>query len=274
MKIIYWDDLIKGENIYPQGSAISIGGFDGPHRGHERILSAVLKAARKDGIPAGIITFFRSPRSVKAGNMYAGDVSTLEMRLQKFAEQGFSFTVLIDFSADFAKMKGTVFFDILIKTICIKYLAVGSDFTCGYRHDTGVGDLQRLARERGFCFDSIEQLYSARHERISSSAIRQAVEQADFTLAKDLLGYPFFLDVAKIVQRRESSAWSIEKSAITQILPQSGQYSACAYLQTGVVVPVQVKVTDALLEVFEKAAAPVPFASETLIRKLEFIRKE
>ena len=274
MKIIYWDDLIKEENIYPQGSAISIGGFDGPHRGHECILSAVLKAARKDGIPAGIITFFRSPRSVKAGNAYAGDVSTLEMRLQKFAEQGFSFTVLIDFSADFARMKGTVFFDILIKTICIKYLAVGSDFTCGYRHDTGVGDLQRLARERGFCFDSIEQLYSARHERISSSAIRQAVEQADFTLAKDLLGYPFFLDVSKIVQRREGSVWSIEKSAITQILPQSGRYSACAYLQTGVIIPVQVKVTDALLEVSEEPTAQVLSAAGTLIRKLEFIRKE
>ena len=274
MKIIYWDDLIKEENMYPQGSAISIGGFDGPHRGHERILSAVLTAARKGGIPAGIITFFRSPRSVKAGNAYAGDVSTLEMRLQKFAEQGFSFTVLIDFSADFAKMKGTAFFDILIKTICIKYLAVGSDFTCGYRHDTGVGDLQRLARERGFCFDSIEQLYSARHERISSSAIRQAVEQADFTLAKDLLGYPFFLDVSKIVRRKEGSVWSIEKSAVTQILPQNGQYSACAYLQTGVIIPVQVKVTDALLEVSEETAAPVPSAAGTLIRKLEFIRKE
>ena len=274
MKIIYWDDLIKEENMYPQGSTISIGGFDGPHRGHERILSAVLTAARKGGIPAGIITFFRSPRSVTAGNAYAGDVSTLEMRLQKFAEQGFRFTVLIDFSADFAKMKGTVFFDILIKTICIKYLAVGSDFTCGYRHDTGVGDLQRLARERGFCFDSIEQLYSARHERISSSAIRQAVEQADFTLAKDLLGYPFFLDVSKIVRRREGSVWSIEKSAVTQILPQNGQYSACAYLQTGVIIPVQVKVTDALLEVSEETAAPVPSAAGTLIRKLEFIRKE
>ena len=274
MDILYWDDLIKEENIYPQGSAISIGGFDGPHRGHECILSAVLTAARKGGIPAGIITFFRSPRSVKAGNAYAGDVSTLEMRLQKFAEQGFSFTVLIDFSADFAKMKGTVFFDILIKTICIKYLAVGSDFTCGYRHDTGVGDLQRLARERGFCFDSIEQLYSARHERISSSAIRQAVEQADFTLAKDLLGYPFFLDVSKIVRRKEGSVWFIEKSAVTQILPQSGRYSACAYLQTGVIIPVQVKITDTLLEVSEDTAAPVPSAAGTLIRKLEFIRKE
>ena len=274
MKIIYWDDLIKEENLYPQGSALSVGGFDGPHRGHERILSAVLEAAHHKGIPAGIITFFRSPRSVKDGSTYSGDVSTLDMRLQKFAEQGFSFTVLIDFSADFARMKGTVFFDILIKTICIKYLAVGSDFTCGYRHDTGVEDLQRLARERGFCFDSIEQLYSAKHERISSSAIRQAVEQADFTLAKDLLGYPFFLDVAKIVQRRENTVWSIKKSDITQILPQNGQYAACAYLQTGMLIPVQVKVTDTWLEVSEESSASVPVAAGTVIHKLEFIRKE
>lgn len=274
MKIIYWDDLIKEENVYPQGSAISIGGFDGPHRGHECILSAVLKAARNKGVPAGIITFFRSPRSVKAGNAYAGDVSTLDMRLQKFAEQGFSFTVLIDFSADFARMKGVTFFDILIKTICIKYLAVGSDFTCGYRHDTGVRDLQRLARERGFCFDSIEQLYSARHDRISSSAIRQAVEQADFTLAKDLLGYPFFLDVSKIAQRRENGVWSIEKSAVTQILPQSGQYSACAYLQTGEVLPVQVEVTETLLDISQDTSVQVLFAAKTSIRQLEFIRKE
>jgi len=86
MKIIYWDDLIKEENLYPQGSAISVGGFDGPHRGHERILSAVLEAARRMGIPAGIITFFRSPRSVKDESTYSGDVSTLDMRLQKFME--------------------------------------------------------------------------------------------------------------------------------------------------------------------------------------------
>ena len=274
MKIIYWDDLIKEENLYPQGTAISVGGFDGPHRGHERILSAVLKAAQRNGIPAGIITFFRSPRSVKAGSTYAGDVSTLEMRLQQFAEQGFSFTVLIDFSSDFARMKGAVFFDILMKTICIKYLAVGSDFTCGYRHDTGVGDLQRLARERGFCFDSIEQLYSARHERISSSAIRRAVEEADFTLAKDLLGYPFFLDVANIVQRIKNTLWFIEKSAVRQILPMNGSYSVQVYLSTGAVFPAQVKITDALLEVSSNAAAPIPFTAGTSICKLEFIRKE
>ena len=274
MKIIYWDDVIKGNLLYPQGVAVSIGGFDGPHRGHELILSAVLDTAQQKHIPAGVITFFRSPRALKDGSAYSGDVSTLDMRLQKFAEQGFSFTVLIDFSVDFAKMKGAVFFDILMKTICIKYLAVGSDFTCGYRHDTGVGELRLLAKEKGFCFDSIEQLVSVRHERISSSAIRQAVEQADFTLAKDLLGYPFFLDVAKIVQRIDGTERSIGKYDIAQILPRNGLYAARAYIQTGVSVPVQVTITAAMLKISGLDTGAHPSSAETVIHKLEFIAKE
>ena len=274
MRIIYWDDVIKGKSLYPDGAAVSIGGFDGPHRGHELILSKVLQAAQRYTIPAGIITFFRSPRSVKDGSAYSGDVSTLDMRLQKFAEQGFSFTVLIDFSVDFAKMKGAVFFDILMKTICLKYLAVGSDFTCGYRHDTGVGELRLLAKEKGFCFDSIEQLVSARHERISSSAIRQAVEQADFTLAKDLLGYPFFLDVAKIVQRIDGTECSIGKHDIAQILPKEGRYKARAYMQTGAGIPVQVIITAAMLNISDPDTEAHPFSAETVIHKLEFIAKE
>ena len=274
MEIIYWDDLIKKDNLYPQGSAVSIGGFDGPHRGHALIFASVLTAARRYGIPAGLITFFRSPRSLKAGTAYAGDVSTLEMRLRKFAEQGFSFTVLIDFSADFAKMKGTVFFDILMKTICIKYLAVGSDFTCGYRHDTGVGELQLLAQEKGFCFDSIEQLNSAQHERVSSSAIRQAVEQADFTLAEDLLGYPFFLDVAAVIQQGAGTVCSISKAAIKQILPMNGRYSARAYLQTGRCFSVQVNILETVIEVSADDIAAFPLTAETSIHKLEFIQKE
>ena len=274
MEIIYWADLVKGRTLFPQGTAVSIGGFDGPHRGHQRIFSAVLEASEACGIPSGLITFFRSPRFVKAGAAYSGDVSTLDMRLQKFTEQGFTFTVLIDFSADFARMKGAVIFDILIKTIRIKYLAVGDDFTCGYRHDTRVEDLRRLAQKKSFCFDSIEQLHSAQHERISSSAIRQAVEQADFALAKDLLGYPFFLDVAKIAQRIENTECFIEKSSIGQILPMNGVYSVCVYLHTGQVFPARVTITDFLLEISWEDSDPIPFTAGVLIYKLEFIRKE
>ena len=77
MDIIYWNDLVTRTEPFPNGAALSIGGFDGPHRGHALIFASVLAAARQYGIPAGLITFVRSPRSLKAGKSYAGDVSTL-----------------------------------------------------------------------------------------------------------------------------------------------------------------------------------------------------
>ncbi|MGP1529280.1 MAG: FAD synthetase family protein [Treponema sp.] len=250
MTIIQWEDLCTAEAaLFPQGSAISIGGFDGPHSGHALIFSKVLAAAAGKHIPAGIITFVRSPRVQKAGQFYAGDVSTLRFRLNQIAGYGFSFVVLIDFSEDFAKMSGMVFFDILMRTICIKYLAVGSDFTCGYRHDTGVKDLERLASQKGFCFDSIEQLCLTKGIRISSSAIRNAVVNADFTLAKEFLGYPFSLDVLEMPRQYHDGILSIEKSSIRQILPKKGLYSAMVFTQQKQCMPAQIQISDFSLNI-------------------------
>jgi len=274
MDILYWDDVIRyTQPAFSQGAALSIGGFDGPHRGHERIFHAVLQAASRYGAPAGLITFRRSPRFQKAGTAYSGDVSTLEMRLRKFESYGFVFTVLIDFSEDFAKIRGTVFFDILMKTIRIKYLAVGSDFTCGYRHDTGSETLRLLASTKGFCFDSIEQLCSGRYGRISSSAIRQAVEQADFTLAKDLLGYPFFLDVSKIAQRPAAEKCFIDTSSIEQILPMNGWYTAQVYSCAEEMSLAHIRITDSVLEVSSQGV-PALCAAGNRIQTIQFIRKE
>ncbi|MGP1594848.1 MAG: FAD synthetase family protein [Treponema sp.] len=238
MEIFFWEQLQTGclfPQKFPQGTAISIGGFDGPHRGHQHLLKKVLAKAQELAIPAGVITFSRSPRVLKQQGRYGGDVSTLRLRLQKFEEYGFAFTVLIDFSEDFAKINGTVFFDILMKTICIRYLAVGSDFTCGYRRDTGVEELRSFAHARNFCFDSIDQLYSAEGKRISSTAIRHAVECADFTLAKELLGYSFFIDVKDARHYMTDQSYCIDLSCEVQILPPEGLYYGRCFLQTGIV---------------------------------------
>ncbi len=276
MQIIPWTDIVNNTvPLFPQGSAVTIGGFDGPHCGHTGLFSYVLKAAAEKNIPAGIITFSRSPRVHKEGSVYRGDVSTLRLRLQRIEAAGFDFTILIDFSNDFARMEGIVFFDILMKTICIKYLAVGNDFSCGYRHDTGVKELQVLARKRGFCFDSIEQICLGAQNRISSSTIRQALVHSDFALAKDLLGYPFSLDVWEIPQQYTNGVYTLEKKQLEQIVPTEGNYSGLVYIQGGLQTPAYIQIDTNHVQIFlEQNEVSSHTVENTKIELIEFIHKE
>ena len=231
-KIISWEALVEaaetvltGSDFFPEGkeTAISVGGFDGPHKGHDKLLRQVLNYAAEKALVPGLVTFFRSPAAVK-NKAYSGDVSSLRLRLKKFQELGFHFIVLIDFSASFAKIEGTAFFDILIKTIRMKYLAVGSDFLCGYRRGLGVDDLKEIAPQKGFCFDSIDPVNRG-SLKISSSAIREAVSLGDFSLAKELLGYPFLFDFVSLPwEVKDKNSIFAPKAYISQILPQSGKY--------------------------------------------------
>ncbi|UTC68445.1 FAD synthetase family protein [Treponema sp. OMZ 791] len=226
-KIISWEELVEsGSHVFPEGkeTAISVGGFDGPHKGHDKLLRRVLGYAAENALIPGLVTFFRSPAAVK-NKPYSGDVSSLRLRLKKFQELGFHFIVLIDFSAGFAKIEGTVFFDIIIKTIRMKYLAVGSDFLCGYRRGLGAEDLKKIAPQKGFCFDSIDPVNVNGSVKVSSSAIRTAVGLGDFSLAKDLLGYPFLFDFISLPwEVKDKNNIFAPKAYITQILPQSGKY--------------------------------------------------
>lgn len=232
--ILSWEELVASDStLFPQGTAVTIGGFDGPHKGHKALFDSVLAAAKKQTLKAGAVSFFRPPAAVKNKN-YAGDVSTLNLKLKKFADLGFDFAVLIDFSAEFAKIEGRAFFDILIKTIRLKYLAVGEDFSCGYRRGLGAAEIKQLASQIGFCFDSIKAVHLAGSIRISSTAIRNAVASADFTLAENLLGYPFLFDVIGLPWiHTAANSVSVPRAYITQILPQCGRYRVLVKSITG-----------------------------------------
>jgi riboflavin kinase/FMN adenylyltransferase len=231
MKTLRWDllgteessDLLEKLCAGKRGTALTIGGFDGPHRGHQALFDAVLTEAREHNLCPGIVTFSRSPRSITGGDSYPGDVSTLALRLSRFQEIGFALAVLIDFSADFGKMSGSVFFDILVKTVRMRYVAVGHDFRCGHRLDTGVGEIELLSREKGFRFDSIRQI-ELDGLRISSSSVRNAIHSADFALAERLLGHPFSLDFTDVGWDLTGRYPEAALASFTQILPRRGRY--------------------------------------------------
>lgn len=264
MKIIYWDTLQTEETIKLfqdictgyNGSAITIGGFDGPHAGHESLFSAVLETGKADNLATGIVTFNRSPGVNKNPAHYPGDVSTLNLRLRYFAKKSFDFVLLIDFSGDFGKMSGGLFFDILVKTVRMRYVAVGPDFRCGHRLDTGIAELTALAQREGFRFDSIQQV-ELDGQRISSSAVRKAIKNADFAHAEKLLGHPFLLDFSISNWKRTGNNREIPVHSFTQILPRCGEYFVVLSVGLG-------KTVEAKLLITEKSVVLIPLADQVL----------
>lgn len=251
MKVIHWDLLNTPEsqtffkNICSKhkGTALTIGGFDGPHLGHQVLFDSVLSVGAKSNLSCGVVTFVNSPGKIKNPNMYPGNVSTLTVRLAKMDELGFDFVLLIDFSGDFGRMAGGVFLEILVKTVCMRYLAVGPDFRCGHRLDTGTAEIAALARLEGFRFDSIPQI-ELDGCRISSSSIRKAIQNADFALAENLLGHPFLLDFTAPSWEIKDNSFIAPISSFTQIVPRRGNYSVLLLGISGKPVSATMQITE------------------------------
>lgn len=184
------------------GSALTVGSFDGPHLGHKAIFSCVANAAKERGLVPGVVTFKKPLTGVKkgegggrqrianiqqGGEYYMGDISTLEERLKCFESYGMKFALVVDFSIHFAKMAGSVFFDVLREKLNCRFVAEGEDFHCGRGGAFSRPEIAAYCAEHGMecCFVPPVMMGG---ERISSSRIRAAMANGDRKSAADMLG--------------------------------------------------------------------------------------
>ena len=95
MKVFDWNDIqnVKSD-FFEKGSALTIGSFDGPHKGHESLFVSVLNAATEKNLISGIITFKQALPGLKHPVNYAGDIATLQQRLFQYENKGFDFVVV------------------------------------------------------------------------------------------------------------------------------------------------------------------------------------
>lgn len=240
IRIFSWDDIMASRNnensevrsFFKDGSALTIGGFDGPHAGHLRLFESVLRYAdmneQQSGVKLkkGIVTFRQPPHSVTAPDQFPGDISTLPLKLDLFTMKGFDFVLVIDFSSDFSRMKGNDFLSILKDCCSMQFAAAGYDFRCGYQLDTGVAELSAFARQNDFQFQVIDDVMR-NGVRISSSLIRNCVQSGQLREAEMLLGRPYTVDLRNVafeVRNDFHCLLQIAHGDVLQILPPNGTY--------------------------------------------------
>lgn len=220
-----WKDITDGKfnaEFLAKGTALTVGSFDGMHRGHSSLLDAVLE---KKDLVSGIITF-TSPFEKKAV------VSTLSQKLEICTIKGINFAVVIDFSTDFAKINGKDFILILKNCCGMKFLAEGKDFNCGYKGSFNADQIALLAEEQGFEFKIVQdELLDGK--RISSSLIRDAVKNADFMNAEKMLGRPYSFDTGLLKWNVEETEhrnpdeeiWFSAQNNSLQVIPSDANYN-------------------------------------------------
>ena len=189
-------ELIRGiNNILPahHGCVLTIGNFDGVHRGHAEVISKLVKKARQLNVPATLMTFEPQPQEMFRGDSAPARLSTLRDKIVLLEELGIDRLVCINFNTKFAEMPAEDFIDnLLVKSLGVKYLVVGDDFCFG-KERMGNFDMLRASGEKHQFAVVSTQSFLLGDKRVSSTEIRGLLAKGKMEQARRLLGHPFTL---------------------------------------------------------------------------------
>ena len=169
--------------------ALTIGNFDGVHRGHQAMLSRLIEAAEDLALPSAVLTFDPHPREFFAPGSAPPPVSALRSKLEAFAEHGVARTFVARFDQRLASLTPEAFIeDVLVRRLGVRWVLVGEDFRFGKGRAGDIATLRAAAKTL-----SVEAMrtVSVDNERASSTAVRHALASGDLARAAAMLGRPF-----------------------------------------------------------------------------------
>mgnify|MGYP000070700741 CR=1 FL=1 len=174
-------------------SAVTIGAFDGVHRGHQQVLAHLKREAQSRGLQTAVITFEPLPGEFLFPDKAPPRLMTFREKYQALEKLGIDYLLCLRFSDRLRTMGPRAFVeDIFVKGLNARYIAFGDDFRFGENREGDLIFTEALSAEMGYQVVPTST-FDIQGERVSSTRIRAALAQADFGLAAELLGKPFKL---------------------------------------------------------------------------------
>jgi riboflavin kinase / FMN adenylyltransferase len=173
--------------------AVTIGNFDGVHKGHRQVMQRVRSIAREHGWKTAVLTFDPHPSKLVAPDRAPRLLTTPEQRARMILEQGIDEVLILPFTSEVAKLTPEEFVSgILASKLKARAVLVGDNFRFGNRAAGDARKMQELGRTYGFTTEIVKAI-SWRGRVISSSEIRRLIEAGNVSLACRLLGRPYAL---------------------------------------------------------------------------------
>ena len=216
---------------------VTIGTFDGVHKGHQAIINRLNNIAKREGLESVVLTFDPHPRHV----IYPDDqelrlIHTIEEKIEVLSNTGLQNLVLHKFTKEFSRTKSVNFIrDILVNKLKMKYMVVGFDHHFGKNRQGTFDNLLELSDLYGFKIEKV-QPQNIGEVTISSTKIRNAILEGDCKLATSYLDSSFSI-IGKVVEGNKIGTSidfptaNIEIENPWKILPKDGVYAIKAFLK-------------------------------------------
>ncbi len=189
-------ELIRGlHNLRPEhrGCALTVGAFDGIHRGHQSVLAHLRARAAERSLPSAVIVFEPLPREYFRPFEAPPRITNFRERLQALAGTGIDRVLVLKFDAALRSMSADEFIsEVFVNGLGGEYVALGDDFRFGNSREGDYEYARAASKRYGY---EVQQTatFELDGERVSSTRVREVLANADFETAERLLGRPFTL---------------------------------------------------------------------------------
>lgn len=229
--------IIKNLHDYSQKTplALSIGMFDGVHRGHQTIIKNLNSAAQNKDLESAILTFWPHPRTVFNPNDDLKLLNTIEEKTYLLEKNKVQHLFLKEFDEEFRNLTGEEFVkQILIDKLNVKHLIIGHDHTFGKNRSGDFNLLKKMSSEYGFEIVQVEAVdFQDRH--ISSTQIRNALMNGEINTANEMLGYHYSVSGEVIHGKKLGRTIGYPTANISvnplKFLPKKGAYIVDAFVK-------------------------------------------
>jgi riboflavin kinase/FMN adenylyltransferase len=231
----------------PQGTAVTIGAYDGVHRGHRAVISNVRRLADERGLATAVVTFDRHPASVVRPESAPRLLTDLDQKLELLQGTGVDYAVVIHFDEARSHESAEDFVnEVLVQCLNAKIVVVGRDFHFGHKRRGNVALLEEIGRQAGFEVIGLDLVGTdgrpaPEDDQVSSTAIRAALAGGDVATANELLGRTYQVrgTVEHGDHRGRSLGFPTANVAVPDdtLLPADGIYAVWYERPSGDVVP-------------------------------------
>ena len=226
MEVIRFEEIRK----FDERPILSIGMFDGVHKGHQALLKELVQEAEREKTCSMVISFDKHPRQVVSDN--ENEVKILQTdseRIEKLSDSGVDYLVILPFTKEIAKLEASEFLDLVIENINPKALLLGYDNRFGRKGSTQFDDILAKGEYKNIKIRRTQDCVWYNDIEISSTQIRKALEKGEVSLANQMLGYAYTIEGKVINGYKIGRTLGFPTANIqltnNKLLPQDGVYA-------------------------------------------------